>query len=247
VRTYLAASSAISEIGFAHSWRVHVVIFNLMSGAIANECGEAGQVVAPGVAREHSGRVHSMITIPDPRRGIVRCLGVAAVAMLALSAAPGQRAEALSLSNPGAVSTAKYLSDGLTTEIRFGGGGGGGRGGGGGGGGGGFRSGGGGFHGGGAAFHGGGFRSSGAVFHGGGFRAGHVFRGGGYRYGAYRHGGFRFAHRRHFRQRFYGYAPYYYDYYPRRCRIVWTYYGPRRICYHRHHRWHHRWHHRIYW
>jgi hypothetical protein len=183
-----------------------------------------------------------MITIPDPRRGIVRCLGLAAVAMLALSAAPGQRAEALSLSNPGAVSTAKFLSDGLTTEVRFGGGGGGGggRGGGGGGGGGGFRSGGGGFHGGGAAFHGGGFRSSGAVFRGGGFRAGHVFRGGGYRYGAYRHGGFRFAHRRHFRQRFYGYAPYYYDYYPRRCRIVWTYYGPRRICYHRHHRWHHR-------
>jgi hypothetical protein len=46
VRTYLAASFAISEIGFAHSWRVHVLIFNLMWGAIANECGEAGQVVA---------------------------------------------------------------------------------------------------------------------------------------------------------------------------------------------------------
>jgi hypothetical protein len=183
-----------------------------------------------------------MIKIPDPRRGFVRCalrcavrsLGLAAAAMLALSAAPGQRAEALSLSNPGAVSTAKYLSDGLTTEVRFGGGGG--RGGGGGGG---FHGGGGGgFHGGGAAFHGGGFRSGGAVFRGGGFRAGHVFRGGGYRYGAVRYGGYRFAHRHHFRSRFYGYAPYYY--YPHRCRIVWTYYGPRRICYHRHHRWYHR-------
>jgi hypothetical protein len=193
-----------------------------------------------------------MSMIPDPRRGLVRCLGLAAVATLALSAAPGQRAEALSLSNPAAVSTAKYLSDGLTTEVRYGGGGG--RGGGGGG----FRGGGGGFHGGGgfrggaAAIHGGGFRSSGAVFRGGGFRAGHAFRSGGsYRYGAYRHGGFRFAHRHHFRPRFYGYTPYY-DYYPRRCRIVWTYYGPRRICYHRHHRWHYRWHHRrfphrLYW
>jgi hypothetical protein len=212
-----------------------MAIFNLMSGAIANECGEAGHVVAerrPRTFRETS----SMITIPDPRRGFVRCLGLAAVAMLALSAAPGQRAEAMSLSNPGAISTAKYLSDGLTTEVRFGGGGGGG--GRGGGGGGGFRGGGGGFHGGGgAAFHGGGVRS-GAMFRGGGFRAGHVFRGGGYR-----NGGFRFAHRHHFRPRFYGYAPYY-DYYPHRCRIVWTYYGPRRICYHRHHRWHHR---RIFW
>jgi len=187
-------------------------------------------------ARETS----SMITIPGPQRGFVRCLGVAAVAMLALSAAPSQRAEALSPGNPGAISTAKYLSDGLSTEVRFGGGGG--RGGGGGG----FH-GGGGFRGGGAAFHGGGFRSGGAVFHGGGFRTGHVFRGGGYRYGAYRYGGFRFAHRHHFRPRFYGYVPYYYSY-PLRCRIVWTYYGPRRICYHRHHRWHHRWHHRrIFW
>jgi hypothetical protein len=173
-----------------------------------------------------------MIAIPDhPRRGFVRCLGLAAVAMLALAVAPSQRAEALSPGNPGAISKVKYLSDGLTTEVRF-------RGGGGHGGGGGFHGGG----GGGAAFHGGG-----AVFRGGGFRAGHAFRGGGYRTGAYRYGGFRFAHRHHFHQRFYGYAPYYYSY-PHRCRIVWTYYGPRRICYHRHHRWHYRWHHRrIFW
>ncbi len=31
-----------------------------------------------------------------------------------------------------------------------------------------------------------------------------------------------------------GYYPYYH--YPRRCRVIWTYYGPRRIC--RWHRWH---------
>jgi hypothetical protein len=208
-----------------------MVIFNLISGAIANECGESGHVMAQASSRTFR-ETSSMISIPDPRRGLVRCLGLAAVAMLALSAAPSQRAEALSLSNPGAISTAKYLSDGLTTEVRYGGGGG--RGGGGGG----FH-GGGGFRGGGAAFHGGSFRSNGAVFRGGGFRSGHVFRRGGYRYGAYRSGGFRFAHRHHFRPRFYGYAPYYYSY-PHRCRIVWTYYGPRRICYHRHHRWHHR-------
>ena len=41
---------------------------------------------------------------------------------------------------------------------------------------------------------------------------------------------------RHFHRRYYGgYYPYYH--YPRRCRIIWTYYGPHRIC--RWHRWHH--------
>src|SRR5882724_7813984 len=114
-----------------------------------------------------------MMKIPDPKRGLVRCFGVAAAAMLVLSAAASQRAEALSLINPGAASTAKYVSDGLTTEVRGGGHGGGGHGGGGHGGGGhggghGGRGGGGfhgGFHGGGAAVHGGGFRSGG-VRHG---------------------------------------------------------------------------------
>ena len=49
-----------------------------------------------------------------------------------------------------------------------------------------------------------------------------------------------FYHRRHFHRRFY--APYYanYSYYPR-CRIVWTYYGPRKICRYRH------WHRHNYW
>jgi len=167
-----------------------------------------------------------MMKIPDPRRGLVRCsvhaLGLAAAAMLVMSAIPAQRAEALSLINPGAAATAKIASGGLTTEVR-GGHGGGGHGGGGGG-----------YHGGGA-FHG-------AAIHAGGFRTAHVFHGGGFH-----HGGFAFRHhRRHFfyGASYYGY-PYYYPY--RRCHIVRTYYGPRRVCHYRHWRHHYRRHHHIYW
>ncbi len=187
-----------------------------------------------------------MMKIPDPRCGLVRCsaraLGLAAAAMLVLSAAPSRRAEALSLINPGAAPTAKMASGALTTEVRGGGHGGGGHVGGGG-----SYHGGGGYHGGGAfhgaAIHAGGFRSSGAMFHGGGFQTARVFHGGGLR-----HGGFAFRHhRRHF---FYGasYYDYPYYYYPyRRCHIVWTYYGPRRVCHYRHWRHHYRRHHHIYW
>src|SRR5215210_8091367 len=122
--------------------------------------------------------------IKSPNAGSARCLvrsGLAAAAMLALSAAPGQRAEAMSLINPGAAPAAKATSEGLITEIRHGGGGGGG---GHHGGGGGFR-GGGGFHGGGGGFHGGGgFRGGGAAFHSGGFRGGGpAFHSGGFRGG----------------------------------------------------------------
>jgi hypothetical protein len=132
-----------------------------------------------------------------------------------------------------------------------------------------FRGGGGGFRGGGVAIQGGGFRGGGPAFHGGGLRAGHVFRGGGgYRYaapGIVRHHHFaprrvyhrhHFHHRHHFRPRFYGYAPAYYyprySYYPKRyCKIVYTYYGPRKIC--RYRPWHNPWRYRarlrlpIYW
>ena len=206
------------------------------------------------------------MSISDPGRGLVRCLGVTAAAVFALAAASQQRAEALSLASPGTAPSAKYATDGLTTEVqhRGGMGGGGFRGGGGGGGfrgggGGGFRGGGfhgGGFRGGGAAFHGGGFRGGGAAFHGGGFRGGGVaihrggfraapvFRGGGMRYG-YRHIYHRphFHHRHHFHRRFYAPAyysyPYYYGYRHRYCRVIWTYYGPRKICryrpWYRHH------------
>jgi hypothetical protein len=149
------------------------------------------------------------------RRLIVASAGVMAVLMLA----PAQRAEALSLASPGAVPlSAKYVSDGLI-EVR--GGHGGGRGGG--------------FHGGGGrGFHGGGFRG----FHGGFHRGGFVGR-------PHVWGGHRVHWRgRHFvRPRFYGgYYPYYYG---PRCRVILTYYGPRRICryrpwVHRHYRWHRR-------
>ena len=195
------------------------------------------------------------MTISDPGRGLVRRLGLATAAILALAAASQQRAEALSLASPGTAPAAKYATDGLTTEVRHGGGGGGG---GRGGGGGGFHGGGGGggFRGGGAAFHGGGFRGGGAVFHGGGYRAAPVFRGGGFRSAPVFHGGgYRygvrhvyhrphFVHRHHFHRRIY-YAPSYTYYSHRYCRVVWTYYGPRKIC--RYRPWRHHWgHHRRY-
>ena len=51
-----------------------------------------------------------MMKIPDARRGLVRGLvrgwGLAAAATLMLSAAPTQRAQALSLINPGAATAA---------------------------------------------------------------------------------------------------------------------------------------------
>ena len=186
------------------------------------------------------------MSISDPGRGLVRRLGVTAAALLAFAAASQQRAEALSLASPGTAPSAKFATDGLTTEVQHRGHGGGGfRGGGGGGG---FH--GGGFRGGGAAFHGGGFRGGGMAIHRGGFRGAPVFHGGGHRF-AHRHAFHRphvfhrphFGHRRHFHSRFY-YAPAYYTYpayyYPRRCRVIWTYYGPRKICrpWWRHHRYH---------
>jgi hypothetical protein len=171
-----------------------------------------------------------MITFPDSARGAIRCLGLAAATVMVLSAAPVPRAQALSLIDPGAMSTAKSLSGGLKIEVHGGHGGGGHGGGGGGGGHGVHLGGGGGPHGGGAVFHAGGFHGGGPVFRGGRFRAGPaIFRGGGHRFG-YRH---------HFHRRYYYGPSYGYPY--RRCRIIWTHHGPRRIC-HFHH-WHHRWHH----
>jgi hypothetical protein len=177
-----------------------------------------------------------MTTTSMPK--LARSLMLAAAAVLTLALAAGQRAEAMSLITPG-TSPAKAVGDGLI-QVR-GGHGGGGHGGGGHGGG----------HGGG--FHGGGFHGGG--FHGGGmhaFRGGGGWHGGGMRYGGFRHyGGYRVAHFHHHRRFFHGgYYPSYYSYYPH-CRIIYTYYGPRRVCGYRHwHRWHHyhRWHHhRRYW
>ena len=204
------------------------------------------------------------MSISDPGRGLVRRLGVTAAALLAFAAASHQRAEALSLASPGTAPSAKYATDGLTTEVQHRGHGGGG-----------FRG------GGGGGFCGGG---------GGGFRrrrfpwrwlprrrSGISWR----RFPRWRRGLSRrwfqrrwdgdppwrfpwgtrlswrrtplrhrhafhrphFHHRRHFHSRFY-IAPSYYTYpayyYPRRCRVIWTYYGPRKICrpWWRHHRYH---------
>ena len=159
------------------------------------------------------------------RRGLLRRLGVAAAAVFALSIATQQRAEALSLVSPHTVPVAKSAADAMTTQVRHGGGG---------------SHGGGGFHGGGFhGFHGGGFRAA-PAFHGG-YRHGgfhrhyggyHRFYGGGYGYGYRRH----FHHRRYFHGSSYYYPAYYHH---RHCRVVWIYYGPRRICrpywHHRHH------------
>jgi hypothetical protein len=157
------------------------------------------------------------VMLANPRRLLVAFVGVAAAAALMLVAAPAQRAQALSLINPGtAPLSAKYASDGLITEVR--GGHGGGHGGGG-------R----GFHGG---FHGGGFRGFHGGFHRGGFAGRHHV------------GGWHRPHRRGrhvFRPRFYG--PSYYV--GPRCRMVWTAYGPRKLC--RYRPWHHRWHRRVWW
>ena len=172
----------------------------------------------------------------------MRLFGIAAVTTLMLSAGTAQRAEAMTPINPTALPAARAATDDMITQVRHGGGGGGGHGGG-------FHGGGGGFHGGGGhfgGFHGGGFHGGG--FHGGGFRAAPAFHGGGIRYGGFHHhggfhryGGYRpsFYGHRHFHRRFYGgYYPYYSH--PRRCRIIWTHYGPHRICrWHHWHRWHH--------
>jgi hypothetical protein len=174
------------------------------------------------------------ILVQDPRSNLRRLIatgtGMIAAAMLVLMLVPAQRAQALSLASPGAAAlSAKFVSDGLI-EVRGGGGGHGGGGHGGGG------------HGGGG--HGGGFHGGGGGFHGGGF---HGFHGGfvGRPHGFIGHRG-HFRGRHFFGPRFYGgYYPYYYG---PRCRVIWTYYGPRRVC--RWHHWHHRhWrrHHRHWW
>ena len=178
-------------------------------------------------------------------RTSLRSLGFAAAALLTLSAATSERAQALSPINPGAVAASKVAAGGLTIEVRGGHGGG---------------------HGGGFGGHGGfgGYHGGGMGLHSGAFHTGPAFVGGA-RVGGFRHGGHRFAHR-HFRRVFIGGVwydypyyddyPYYYDY-PAYyaapgCRIVMTDYGPRRDCnyrpwrHHYHKRYHYRRHHRVY-
>ncbi|QAU44271.1 hypothetical protein [Bradyrhizobium guangzhouense] len=160
-----------------------------------------------------------MLRIMRPRTSALRLLGLAAVAVLMLSSGSARRAEAMTPVNPTALPAAKAASDDMMIQVHGGGHGG--------------------FHGGGGHFGG---------FHGGGGHFG-GFHGGGYHYGGFhRFGGYGGYHRhwggyyrpyygyRHFHRRYYygGYYPAYH--YPRRCRIIWTYYGPRRICHW--HRWH---------
>ena len=190
------------------------------------------------------------MAISDPGRGLVRRLGVTAAALFAFAAASQQRAEALSLASPGTAPSAKYATDGLTTEVRHGGHGGGG--------GGGvsavveavvsaaaavaFTA---------AASEAAVLRSMAAGSEAAALRsivAAFAPRrssvAAACRYG-YRHVYHRphFHHRHHFHRRFYapsyyGY-PYYYGYRHRYCRVIWTYYGPRKICryrpWYRHH------------
>ena len=52
------------------------------------------------------------MAISDPGRGLVRRLGVTAAALLAFAAASQQRAEALSLASPGTAPSAKFATDG---------------------------------------------------------------------------------------------------------------------------------------
>jgi hypothetical protein len=166
------------------------------------------------------------ISISTP--GFVRSLWLDAAAVVALSAVPIERAAAMSPINPGIAPSAQSTTDGLAIQVRGGhGGGGGGH----------FGGGGGHFGGGhiGGGHIGGGHFGAGGWHGGGGWHGARVGHFGGYHYGGF-HRGYRFAHFHH--RRFYGgYYPYYYPYYHHHCRIVWTYYGPRRVCWHRH--WHH--------
>lgn len=158
------------------------------------------------------------ISISTP--GFVRSACLAAAAVFALSAVPMERAAAMSPINPGTAQPAKSTTADLI-QVR------GGHGGGGGGGGHGFGGG-----------HIGGGHFGAAHIGGGGWHGARVAHFGGYRHGGFRHyGGNRFAHFHH--RRFYGsYYPYYYHH---RCRIVWTHYGPRRVCWHRWHHWRRYW------
>ena len=170
-----------------------------------------------------------MIGIAELRSGLLRRFAFAATAMLVLAGLPEKPAQAMTLLNAGAAPLVRSASEGVTTEVRFGHGGGG-------------------WHGGAghaAAFHGGGWRGGGIHYGGAHFGGMHY---GGYRYGGFRYGGY--GYHRHFHRHFfaggyypYGYGSYYYGgYYPHhRCRIVWTYYGPHRVCHWRH------WHRPYYW
>ena len=160
---------------------------------------------------------------------LIRGTGLAFAAFLSFSLLSPDRADALSLASP-AMAPAAKASAGITTEVRGGHGG----------------------HGGGhGGFHAGGFRACPAM-HAGGIRhfGGHGFVRHGFARPRFYAPVYAHHHRHHFHRRFfaYRYAPAYYYGYPHRyCRVIWTYYGPRKIC--RYRPWHHHWrrHHRHHW
>jgi hypothetical protein len=153
-----------------------------------------------------------------PLRNSMQLLAIAAAALVSLSAVISERADALSLINPGAAGANKVVANDLTIEVRGGHGGHGGFGG---------------AHGGGTAFHGGAFHT-GPAFVGGGWHGGHRF--------AHRHFRRVFIGGVWYGYPYYDY-PYYYDYpaydAPPGCRIVVTDHGPRRVCNYRARRHHH--------
>jgi hypothetical protein len=172
----------------------------------------------------------SRYPIRYPLNHSLQLLALASVIFLSLSAMTGERAEALSLINPGAAVTKKAASNDAVIEVRGGHGGHGGFGGGG--------------HGGGTAFHGGAVHA-GPAFVGGGWHGGHGF--------VRRHhvrrvfiGGVWYDYP------YYDDYPYYYEYpgydLPPGCRIVVTSHGPQPVCNHRqlrHRAHHHRRHHHV--
>jgi hypothetical protein len=167
-------------------------------------------------------------TLWQAHRHSIRLLAIVAAALVSLSAVCGERAEALSLSNPGTAGMNKAVIGDVAIEVRGGHGGHGG------------------FGGGGAAFHGGTFHGAGAF--GGGWHGGNRFAHG-------RHFRRVFIGGVWYDYPYYADYPYYYDdpayYATPGCRIIVTDHGPRRVCnqalrrhYHRRHH-HHRSHHRV--
>src|ERR1700738_3827942 len=99
-----------------------MIISNVKTGATANERDGSSRSAALSLCCVFQG--DSSMNMTNPGRGMVRRLGLVAAAMLVLSAASQERAEALSLESPGTMPATKYTTDGLTTQVRGGHGGG---------------------------------------------------------------------------------------------------------------------------
>jgi hypothetical protein len=225
----------------AHSWHVQVVISNLILSTITHRKKRRRRAVArsPLAVGCNQGDdtmkrfpYLSRYPVRHPLSHSLQLLALAAVTLLSLSAITGERAEALSLINAGAVAAKKVAANDAMIEVRGGG------------------------HGGGHGGFGGG---GGTAFHGGAFHAGPAFVGGGWHRG---HGFAHQHHVRRvfiggvwYDYPYYDDYPYYYGYpgydVPPGCRIVITSHGPQPVCnyrpwrHHAHRAHHHRRHHRV--